>query len=308
LIVPANTGAAGRHLAVHRHAFAGPHAHDGAQRHRGHRHRRPPAIGLLYGSLLGGQGQQALDRIAGAIDRACLDRLGDGVQRHHHGRLGPLPDDEGASDGHGHQGVDIQAPLAQRRQPLLVDIEAGQPDGGGRHREPRGLPGLRVRGEEADQLRADGQRQSARKPPGSARPGAVLVVLRPGACAAGRRGARFRHRLRIEAGLADRHEGLLDRRWRGVDGHRARPELKRHRADVGDMGDRATDLRLFAGAVHRRDAEPCPAGIGRGIWWRRLGAGLPAAGAAGLGGCDRRSGDSWGLRGFQKGLSSRYRH
>ena len=32
----------------------------------------------------------------GAIDRTRLDRLGNGVQRHHHGRFGPLADHERA--------------------------------------------------------------------------------------------------------------------------------------------------------------------------------------------------------------------
>jgi hypothetical protein len=91
----------------------------GAQRDLANRLRRPAAIGLAHRGFLRRHRQQALDRIAGAVDRARLDRLGDGVQRHHHRGFGPLADREGARDGHGHQRVDVQPPVAQRRQPFL---------------------------------------------------------------------------------------------------------------------------------------------------------------------------------------------
>jgi hypothetical protein len=56
---------------------------------------------------VGRERQQPADRIAGAVDGAGFDQLGDRVQRHDHRGLGPLADDEGAGNGHRHQRVDV---------------------------------------------------------------------------------------------------------------------------------------------------------------------------------------------------------
>ena len=54
--------------------------------------------------------------------------------------------------------------MAQRRQTLLVDVEAGQPDGEGRHGEAGAPPHQRIRREVADELGTDGQQQRAGEP------------------------------------------------------------------------------------------------------------------------------------------------
>jgi hypothetical protein len=101
--------------------------------------------------------QQALDGVARAVHGTRLDRLGDGVQRHHHRGFRPLADREGARHGHGHQRVDVQPPVAQRRQTLLVDVEAGSQMAMAATASPAPRQTMRLRREVADDLGADGQ-------------------------------------------------------------------------------------------------------------------------------------------------------
>jgi hypothetical protein len=252
----------GGHHAVHRHALARPHAHDGAQRHL----MPPAAVAQLPSACRTEASSGAIaSRPLMALRARSTARASIASAMAYSAitiaASGHWPIDERARHGHGHQRIDVQPPVAQRRQALLVDVEAGQPDRRGRHGKARGLPDLRVRGEEAEHLRADGQQQGATEPPRSSDSGAVVMVVRSGfRSSLVERGALLRHRLRIEAGLADRGNGLLDGSKRRVDGHRALPELKGHRANAGDVLDRAPDLRLLAGAVHRRHTEPGPAG------------------------------------------------
>ena len=74
-----------------------------ANRDLAHGQRRPAAIGLANRCLLRRHRQQALDGVSRAVHGPGLDRLGDGVQRHHHRGFRPLADREGARHGHGHQ-------------------------------------------------------------------------------------------------------------------------------------------------------------------------------------------------------------
>ena len=297
-----DAGTSGRQHAVHRHALTRTHLHDGAEHHGGHRHGRPAAVGLAHQGFLGRHFQQAFDGVAGAIDGPRLDRLGDGIQRHHHGSLWPLPDHESAGDGHRHQRIDVQPPMAQRRQTFFVDVEASQPDGGSRQRQARGLPDLRVRSEETKHLRADGEQQGATQPPCAARAGAMVMAVGPGLRTRRRVASLVLHGLRIEAGFADRNQGLFDgNRW-CVDGHRALTQLEGHRADTGDVLDCAPDFRLLAGTVHRRYAKAGPtcgqicAGE-RGC--SRRSAVASAAGIGRLGCCSSRS---WRFGGAQSGF------
>jgi hypothetical protein len=56
-----------------------------------------------------------------------------------------VADQEGPADRHRHQGVDVQPPLPQRRQPLGVHRQPGQGDGGQRQCDLQSLmqPGSR---------------------------------------------------------------------------------------------------------------------------------------------------------------------
>jgi len=118
----------GRHQAVQGQAGSGTDTHDGFERNLRRRQRYPTAVRLTHIGLFGRQCHQALDRVARAIQRASLDQFGNRVQRHHHRRFRPLPDQEGTGDGDGHQRRDVEATSTQRRKPLFVGVEAGQPD------------------------------------------------------------------------------------------------------------------------------------------------------------------------------------
>jgi len=66
--------------------------------------------------------------MAGALQRARLDHLGQGKQHHHHRRFRPLADRQRASDCDGHQGVDVQVTVAQRNPALAVSTGAANSD------------------------------------------------------------------------------------------------------------------------------------------------------------------------------------
>ena len=83
-------GAAAGNAAVQRQAFARLDTHAGLQRDGFGFDGEPAAVSLLHGGMLGGELQQTLDGVAGAVQRQGLDALGQGEQHHHHGCFGPL--------------------------------------------------------------------------------------------------------------------------------------------------------------------------------------------------------------------------
>ena len=223
------------------------------------------------------QREQALNRVARAVHRPRLDRLGHRVQGHHHRGLGPLADREGAGHRDGHQRIDVKPAMAQRRQALLVDVEAGEPDRHGRDHEAGGAPGGGLRREVADGLGRDRQQQRRRQRQHSAM-GAfmVLVVVVAMGRAPGRTGRG--HRLRVEAEPADgpqrgRRRGLV-----GIEGQQPSAELEPQPANARQPFEGAADLGFFGRAVHRGDAEAVAAQRARRRGIRR---GLGAAGPAG---------------------------
>ena len=114
---------------VQRHPLTGANAGDGAHLHGLCRRAQPAANGLLDLSLFWRQRQQALDGVAGPVHGPGLDKFGNGVERHHHRRLGPLANEERTGHGHGHQGVDVEPASEQRVQAFFVSVQAGQADG-----------------------------------------------------------------------------------------------------------------------------------------------------------------------------------
>ena len=94
-----------------------------------HRHAAPCAIGLAHFGHGRRQIQQSFNGMAGAIHRARLDPFRQRIQRHHHGRLGPLPDDKSTGHGHRHQGGNAELAAQQQSQPLAVHAKARQRNG-----------------------------------------------------------------------------------------------------------------------------------------------------------------------------------
>jgi hypothetical protein len=105
--------------AVQRHASAGRHAQHGAQGHLAGGHAHSAAVGLQHIGGLGRQLQQIADGQAGLVHGLVFDALGRCIKRHDHGGFGPLADDEGARDGHGHQGMNAELEAQQIPEPAL---------------------------------------------------------------------------------------------------------------------------------------------------------------------------------------------
>lgn len=256
---------AGGDHAVERHPFARADAHDGFQRHGGRRHAGPGAVGLLHLGLLGSQREKALDGVACTVRGAGLDQLGDGVERHHHRGLGPLADHERTGHGHRHQRVDVQAAAPQRREPLRVRLDAGQPDRHGCDREAGPLQRGRVTEEEVQRLGTEREQQGQGEAL-HAGGGAMIVVavgmvvtvvmvVRMVALGVRVRRRCAAERLRCEARGPDGCQRCRNHLGRGPDGQRAGPELEPQPLDAGDRFQGAADLAFLHGAVHRGDAE-----------------------------------------------------
>ena len=205
----------------------------------------PAAVGLARLGHGRGERQQAADGVARAVDGARLDQLGNRVQRHHHGGLGPLADQEGAGDGHRHQRRNAQLATRQRRQPLAVDAKARQADGQRRHRHAGDLPGAGVGGGKVDRLGPQRQQQ------GGGQLGGLAALAAAGVGGAGR----LAQALGFQAGGGD---GLLDGRPGAVGRvhrQRARAQVEAQAAHRGLALQRAADLCLLAGAVHVGNAQ-----------------------------------------------------
>ncbi|MDT4841971.1 hypothetical protein FQZ97_758490 [compost metagenome] len=269
------------HHAVQRHALAGADAGHGIERHRVGAHGLPAAVGLPHLGLFGRQREQALDGVARAVDGAGLDELGDGVQRHHHRGLGPLADDEGARDGDGHQRIDVEAPAHQRGEALLVGVQAGQRDG--REREPHlgGHEADAVECQEGHGLGRDGQHQRGHEARQAGRHAGEARGL-------GLLPRRRRHRLGLEAGLADGVERGGQCAFFGGEGQRAFAQAKAQGLHARDGLEGAADLGLFHRAVHGGNAKQDRALRQVGRLGRCRGA--AAYGAAAAGRCRRGGG------------------
>ena len=194
-------------LAVERNARARLDTDDGVKGHFSGCNRQPGAVGLAHFGGVGRQVQQALDGVARSVHGTRLDQLCNGIERHHHGGFGPLADQEGAGHGHRHEGIDVQASLAQGGKALGVGRKARQPDGRCRKGHARELEHHRVGHKEGKQFRDHRQHQGQTQPPQSFGRRGVCVDVR----AAGSK------RLGIKAGSADSPQGLRQHGGRRMD-------------------------------------------------------------------------------------------
>ena len=167
-------------LAVERQPLAGAHAHERAHGHLGGGGFAPLPVLALHQRLRRGHVHQAGDGVAGALHGQVFQPLGQGVERHHHGRFGPLADGKSAGDGRGHEGVDAQAPAPHGGQPACVGAQAGDGHGhGGQQHAGRLAPAACAGGREGvPQLRA--QRQGQRQ--GHARVARIAQQTGPARC------------------------------------------------------------------------------------------------------------------------------
>ena len=109
------------HQTIEGYACPGRHAQYRAQRHILGGHALGAAVGLQHIGGLGCQLQQAADGQAGLVHGLIFDALGSGVQRHDHGRLRPLADDEGTGHSHGHQCMNAEFEAKQILEAGFVD-------------------------------------------------------------------------------------------------------------------------------------------------------------------------------------------
>jgi hypothetical protein len=218
-------------------------------------HGLPGAVGLPQVGGVGRERQQAADGIARAVHGARFDQLGDGVQRHDHGRLGPLADDEGARDGHRHQRVDVQAAVPQGGQALAEGAESGQCDGCGSDRQAHPLRPRCVRDQEGQALGCRGKGECSQQAgQAGAGGGSVLVFVVRSNPGAGRLRS-IGPRVNLESGVPDGlHCCQCSLRLAG-NAQAAFAQLETQPQDTRDALDSATDLGLLAGTVHRRDSE-----------------------------------------------------
>ena len=184
----------------------------------------PAAIALADLRLVGSQGHQAGDRLAGPLHRPRFDRLGHGIERHHHGGFREAADQEGARDRHAHQRIDVEPALAQGREALAKHGEARQGDGGDGDPDLKQLMTREGGNDQMQQLRCDRQRQGARQAePFKAPFGAGLGGGRPLIGA---------DRLRGESQPADCGKGGVERCCFGIDRQNALGQQEPQAADA----------------------------------------------------------------------------
>ena len=244
--------AAQLHHAVEGNALARLHPHHLAHCHNIDRHQPPVTRALLNPRLIGCQLHQPADGGAGAIGGTGLQRLGNRIERHHHGGLGPMADQKGAGDGDRHQGVDVQPPLAQGGEPLDVHRQTGQGDGPERQSDLQALVQPGGRQERVDPFRGRREHQGSDQAGPGHRSGHRRCRL-----------ARIQNLGRIPQLLQDGF-GPMQGRCIGADGKRARGQLEAQLADAGHSSKRVADLVFLGGAVHRRDAPHLLTSPGRG--------------------------------------------
>ena len=126
-------GAAAEQPAVQRHPLARRHAHPRADRHLRRRDGGPASVLALDLRGLRRQLRQRADRIAGAGQAEALHHLGQAEQPHHHRRLGPLAEHDGADHRQAHQQVDVERHALERDPALAQRRQAAEQHG--RHRQ-----------------------------------------------------------------------------------------------------------------------------------------------------------------------------
>ncbi|EWS65826.1 hypothetical protein Y695_00904 [Hydrogenophaga sp. T4] len=134
------------------------------ERHIGRLDAAPAPVSLLDFGIIGREVNQALDGVSGAIDRALLDELRDGIEGHHHGGFRPLANDECARDGNRHEGIDIELAVSKCDQAFGIGFQTCQPDGEGSDRHAHRFPGHGFGGEEGDAFCNYGKHQRGSEP------------------------------------------------------------------------------------------------------------------------------------------------
>ena len=155
--------------------------------------------------------------------------------------------------------------MAQRGQTLLVGREAGQSNGGNGQRHACIAHHGQVFAPQMHQLRRDGQREgSTQFPDAVARiflsVRMLVIVVTAAAAGIGVGGGTGRRLLadghRVETGLADRCECLLQHRSVRIDQQLALSQTELQGADAFEPGQRPADFPFFGRAVHIGDADP----------------------------------------------------
>ena len=113
-------------------ALARTHSDDVTRLQFGGGYFQPLAICLLHGGRFRRQVQQSAHGIACPVEGTGFDQFGHVEQEHHHGRFGPLSDQDGAGDGDAHQGIDVEVAVAHGDPALAVGADAAGQDGGHR--------------------------------------------------------------------------------------------------------------------------------------------------------------------------------
>lgn len=81
------------------------------------------------------------------------------MQSHDHSGFGPLPDQKGACDGHGHQGMDAQLQAQQITHAGAIDAKPRQAYGQNGHGHAQELPEITARADPVAGFRQQGGRQ-----------------------------------------------------------------------------------------------------------------------------------------------------
>ena len=229
--------------AVQRHTFARLDADGRANGDVGRRRDYPGAIGREHQRFFRCQLQQAGDGVARPIHRLCFDEFGDCIQRHHHGSLRPLTDQECTRHGDRHQGADGQSPTEDRLEALGVGFPTREVNGDGRygHADRGPFPG--VWREVGDRLRRnrDDQRRDQSEITAVTLRQLIRVPIGVGL---------FREWLRLKAGLANGIKRFFQCVVRCIDAYRPARQLEVQALNAGDRFNHAPYLGFFDAAVH----------------------------------------------------------
>ncbi len=98
-------------------------------------HLEPAAVRPLHGRGVRREFHQPANGVASAVQRPGFDRFGNGEEDHHHGRFGPVADQDRAGHRYRHQRIDVQVAIAEGDQSLPVCRQAAEDDRDERERD-----------------------------------------------------------------------------------------------------------------------------------------------------------------------------
>ena len=251
------------HAPIQRQTFSGSDAHHASHGDISCRLAQPRAIGLTHLGQGWRQIQYVPDGAACAINRARLDPFGNGVQRHHHGSLGPLPDEESARHRYGHERIDIEFAAQQRLQTLAVHRNTRQRNGQRSycHAGHRPRQGMRHK-----EVNAFGQQSKPQRRPHLDQIPAIAARLPRIMCAA-ITGSNIvcasSNGLHPVPDLRNSSNDQLHYSIRRIHQQGALPQAKLQAANTVDRVQRLADFVFFHYAIHIGNAQPLPRGSGQ---------------------------------------------